>query len=122
MSNDLEAQAARISADIEYAVKKQLNIGLDKASDRLVQGLEQNSPSNPKTTKNKYKNSWKVNRKYKNVRYVGNTKTVKGERGNIPLSNLLEVGESKQPHIRSTYDKMEDELADIVINELNKIF
>lgn len=118
---DLKLQFDNITAGIELAVRQRLDIGLDKAADRLMDELEKNSPSDPHSKGKKYKFSWMVNRKYKNIRYVGNTKTVKGTKGeDIPLSNILEYDENKGHFIRNTYDSLESELINIVLDELSK--
>lgn len=61
--------------------------------------------------------SWTVKTKYKDRRYVGNTKTVSGGgKQNIPLSNVLEYGE-KSPHngfIRRCFDGAEAQIFDTI--------
>lgn len=61
--------------------------------------------------------SWTVKTKYKDRRYVGNTKTVSGGgKENIPLSNVLEYGE-KSPHngfIRRCFDSTEAQIFDTI--------
>ncbi len=62
-------------------------------------------------------NSWEIKTKYKDHRYVGNTKTVNGGgKQNIPLSNVLEYAE-KSPHagfIRKCFDSTEPQIFDAI--------
>lgn len=61
--------------------------------------------------------SWEIKTKYKDRRYVGNTKTVNGgDKENIPLSNVLEYAE-KSPHagfIRRCFDSTEPQVFDAI--------
>ncbi len=60
--------------------------------------------------------SWEIKTKYKDRRYVGNTKTVSGGgKDNIPLSNVLEY--SDNPHngfIRQCFDGAESRIFDAI--------
>ena len=77
----------------------------------------------PKGT-GKMARSWKIKTKYKNVRYVGNTRTVSGKgkdgrvREGIPLSNILEYDESGKHYgfIRQTYDATKSQIYDTIKN------
>lgn len=66
--------------------------------------------------------SWVINTKYKDRRYVGNTKTVScGNKSNIPLSNILEYKEGS-PHygfIRKTFEANESKIFDTIKDKLN---
>lgn len=109
-------ESEKLFFNAQYAVKKQLQLGLEKAALRLIEKLEESSPDDKETSKNKYKRSWKINRRYKNMRIVFNSKVVIGKSGEeIPLSNILEI---EKPHMRSTFDNLVDELADIIFNEI----
>lgn len=101
--------------NMEYTAKLQMRRGLDKAAERLKQELEINSPDDPKTKTNKYKKSWKIDRRFKDIRILRNTKMVDSAKGEVPLSNILE---KEQPHMRTTYDNMVDDLTDIIFNEI----
>ncbi len=101
--------------NVQHAVKTSLNRGLDKAAEYLKGKLEENSPDDLKTKSKKYKNSWKINRRYKNMRIVFNSKMVNSPEGEIPLSNILET---HNPHMRKTFDDCVDECADIILNEI----
>ncbi len=60
--------------------------------------------------------SWEIKTKYKDRRYVGNTKTVSGGgKENIPLSNVLEY--SDNPHngfIRQCFDATASRIFDAI--------
>lgn len=64
--------------------------------------------------------SWEIKTKYKDRRYVGNTKTVSGKKDNIPLSNVLEY--SDNPHngfIRQCFDGTESQIFDAIKKKLS---
>lgn len=65
--------------------------------------------------------SWEIKTKYKDRRYVGNTKTVSGNgKDNIPLSNVLEY--SDNPHngfIRQCFDGVESQIFDAIKKKLS---
>lgn len=65
--------------------------------------------------------SWEIKTKYKDRRYVGNTKTVSGgEKENIPLSNVLEY--SDNPHngfIRQCFGATESQIFDAIKKSLS---
>lgn len=65
--------------------------------------------------------SWEIKTKYKDRRYVGNTKTVSGGgKDNIPLSNVLEY--SDNPHngfIRQCFDGTESQIFDAIKKKLS---
>ena len=89
---------------------------LDKASDFMMEKLEQNSPE--KT--GEFKKSWIRTTKYKNVRYIGNSAVGgKNEYGySIPLSNLLEFSSKGKPFIRRTFDENKEQIIRIIKGEL----
>lgn len=101
-------------------LKAKKEVALDKASDYLVDKLEQASPTgNPEETYGKpFKNSWLRTYKYKGVRYIGNSKTAKNS--SIPLSNLIEFSKNGKPFIRQTFDINRTQIENIIKGELNK--
>ena len=117
--SELSVDAKLLGAQLEKALRQKIDRGLDRASQRLLQVLIANAPSNPNTTTNKYKDSFHINRTYKNVRYIGNTKVIKRGGSEIPLSNLLEYQGNHEGHMRRAYDQVEDELIAIILSELN---
>ena len=96
-----------------YASKEE---ALDKASDFMMEKLEQNSPVDT----GKFKQSWNRTYKYKGVRYIGNTSVGgKNEYGyDIPLSNLIEFSSKGKPFIRRTFDENKEEIIRIIKGEL----
>ena len=76
---------------------------LDKASDYLVEKLEQASP----VRTGEFQQSWVRTTKYKGVRYVGNSAVGgKNQYGyNIPLSNLIEFSSKGKPFYRVDFPK-----------------
>lgn len=96
-----------------YASKEE---ALDKASDFMMEKLEQNSPVDT----GKFKDSWTRTTKYKNVRYIGNSAVGgKNKYGyNIPLSNLIEFSSKGKPFIRRTFDENREEIIRIIKGEI----
>lgn len=84
---------------------------LDKASDFLMEKLEQASPVDT----GGFQKSWLRTDKYKGVRYIGNSKTNKK---NIPLSNLIEFSSKGKPFIRRTFDENKEQIVKIIKGEL----
>ena len=65
--------------------------------------------------------SWGIKTKYKDRRYVGNSKTVNGGgKEGIPLSNVLEYKEGNKHYgfIRQTFDNTEPQIFDAIKNKL----
>ena len=96
-----------------YESKEQ---ALDKASDYMMEKLEQNSPVDT----GKFKQSWTRTDKYKGVRYIGNS-AVGGKNSygyNIPLSNLIEFSSKGKPFIRRTFDENKEEIIRIIKGEI----
>lgn len=79
----------------------------------------------PKDT-GKMAQSWKIKTKYKNRRYVGNTRTVSGKgkdgrvRDGIPLSNVLEYDKSGKHYgfVRQTFDATKSQVFDAIKNTI----
>lgn len=93
-------------------LKERKEVALDKASDYLMERLEQESP----VQTGEFKQSWTRTTKYKGVRYVGNTKTAKNSK--IPLSNLIEFSSKGKPFIRKTFEQNRTEIEKIIRGEL----
>ena len=96
-----------------YANKEQ---ALDKASDYLMEKLEQASPVDT----GEFKQSWVRTHKYKGVRYIGNSAVGgKNKYGySIPLSNLIEFSSKGRPFIRRTFDENKEQIIRIIKGEL----
>lgn len=85
---------------------------LDKASDYMVEKLEDASP----VKTGELKKNWVRTDKYKNARYIGNTTAAgKNEYGyDIPLTNILEFSSKGNPFIRKTFEANKEAIIKIV--------
>ena len=118
--DNLEVAIVDILREYGDVVYQATEEGLTTAEKVLIKNLKAASPEGPSK---KYKKAWKSKgKKYKLRRYVGNTKTVQGKSGEIPLSNILEYS-SKSPHqgkIKRTYEGSINEMAAAVVAEIKK--
>lgn len=116
---DLETAIAEILQEHGEVVYKATAEGLGAAEKVLIRNLKAKSPKD----KGEFAKGWKATgRRAKLKRYVGNTKVVKGKKGDIPLSNILEYS-TKSPHqglIKRTYEESIPEMADAVVSEIRK--
>ncbi len=116
--DNLEVSIGAILKEYGDVIYKATETGLTKAEKVLINNLKKTSP---KGITKAYWKSWKgKGKKYKLKRYVGNTKTVKGKSGEIPLSNILEYS-SKSKHqglIKRTYEASVDEMANAIVNDI----
>ena len=89
---------------------------LDKASDYLMDRLEQASP----VRTGEFKQSWVRTTKYKGVRYIGNSAVGSTNQYGyaIPLSNLIEFSSKGKPFIRQTFEESKDEMIKIIKGEI----
>lgn len=112
LAEELKDILNEYSAEL-YESKEQ---ALDKASDYMMEKLEQNSPVDT----GKFKSSWNRTYKYKGVRYIGNSAV--GGKNNygyeIPLSNLIEFSSKGKPFIRRTFDENKEEIIRIIKGEI----
>lgn len=93
--------------------------GLDAAEKVLKNRLKD---ATPKKT-GKFKKSWKgTGKKYKLLRFVGNTTTVEGRDGEkIALANIFEYSTIRgKPFIKQTFESSIDEMATAVVAEIKK--
>lgn len=91
--------------------------GLDQAEKILIRRLSDASPVDSGV----FKRSWRgTKRKYKLVRYVGNTKTVRTKGRNVPLTNIFEYSTSnhRKPFMKQTFENCADELARAIVGTL----
>lgn len=124
--NDLEVAIGNILEEYGDLVFTATEQGLNAGQKVLIKNLKASSPRG--TTKEtadvkRYYKGWKGKKKYKLKRYVGNTKTVKGKGGEIPLSNVLEYGE-KSKHkglIKRTYTNSLNEIAQAMVDKIKKV-
>ena len=102
LSTAIDEAIGEISEEVYAAVDR----GLDKAARHMEQALEAATP----VETGEVKRSWKVDFKYRNVRYINNTATrpkTPGDKitsgdGEIPIVNLLEFGKKGKPFVRRT--------------------
>ena len=118
--NNLDVAVADILREYGDVVYQATEAGLTAAEKVLIRNLK---AASPKGKTKDYRKRWKgKGKKYKMRRYVGNTKTVQGKSGEIPLSNILEYS-SKSPHqgkIKRTYEQSISEMAAAVVAEIKK--
>ena len=120
-AEDLQAEIEKTLneyKDLVYVVTEE---GLSAAEKVLISNLKNDSPAGE--TK-EYKKSWKgTGKKYKLLRFVGNTKTIKAKkRGEIPLSNVLEYS-PKSKHrsrIKQTYNESIDQMTAAAISTIKR--
>ena len=96
----------------------------------FLREVKELSPYNKlNTTKEHYRDCWKVKsmRKAKFVTYIGNTKTVMGREGEIPLINILEYSTKLNPeggrgtkHVQAALNNSKDEVFDIIVKNIRK--
>ena len=117
---ELAVSIGDILRDFEDDVYNATEEGLTRAEKILINNLKADSPEGPSK---KYRRAWKSKgKKYKMRRYVGNTKTVQGKSGEIPLANILEYG-SESPHkgrIKKTYEESLNQMVDAVKKEIEE--
>ena len=112
---DLAGEIQKTLKDYNDKIFIQNQTALDETEKVLINNLRQNSPTDTGT----FKKSWKSKgKKYKNKRYVGNTKTV----GNgIPLINILEYSPTKgKPFIKKTFAESIPAMASKYIETIKK--
>ncbi len=114
MVTDLEDFSEAVSdvlseiADETYAA---IDAGLDKAMDHMCDKLEEASPVDSGLTRE----SWEGEGKYKNVRYINNTRVNKN---GIPVVNLLEYGKKGKPFVRATVQSEQENVINILKGEI----
>lgn len=110
--------------DVVYMATEE---GLDAAEKVLANNLRAKTPSiknPPKGYKKKnFAKGWKgTGKKYKLLRFVGNTATVTSRSGEIiALSNIFEYSTTRgKPFIKTTYESSVDEMAAATVAEIKK--
>ena len=102
LSTAIDEAIGEISEEVYAAVDR----GLDKAARYMEQALEAATP----VETGEVKRSWKVDFKYRNVRYINNTATrpkkpgdgITNGTGEIPIVDLLEFSKKGKPFVRRT--------------------
>lgn len=123
----LEDAIRDILQDYSDVVFNATEEGLAAGEKVLIKNLKEASPSmkNPPegyVRKNFIKN-WKgTGKKYKLVKFVGNTTIVESKGRNIPLSNIFEYSTTNhaKPFIKKTYESSIDEIAQAIVSEIKK--
>ena len=118
LSTAIDEAIGEISEEVYAAVDR----GLDKAARYMEQALEAATP----VETGEVKRSWKVDFKYRNVRYINNTATrpkTPGEKitsgdGEIPIVNLLEFGKKGKPFVRRTVQAEQEQIINIIKEEI----
>lgn len=115
----LDEAIASILAEYGDIVYQATEEGLAAAEKVLIRNLKSASPK--KT--GDFAKSWKgTGKKYKLLRFVGNTKTVEGRRaGKIALANIFEYSTTRgKPFIKETHERSIKEMAAAVVAEIKK--
>ncbi len=118
LSTAIDEAIGEISEEVYAAVDR----GLDKAARHMEQALEAATP----VETGEVKRSWKVDFKYRNVRYINNTATrpkTPGEKitsgdGEIPIVNLLEFSKKGKPFVRRTVQAEQAKAIEIIKEEI----
>ncbi len=97
--------------EIRGATYEQIDKGLDKAMEYMVDRLVEATP----VESGLLRDSWETEGKYKNVRYINNTRL--NDKG-IPVANLLEYGKFGKPFIRKTVKKEQEKIINIIQEEI----
>lgn len=108
----------KILADYIHSSFEQRQTALQKGAEVFKSAIEN---ATPKDTGGMAK-SWQIKTKYKDRRYVGNTKTVNGGgKEGIPLSNVLEYKEGNKHYgfIRQTFNNTEPQIFDTIKKSLS---
>lgn len=99
--------------DIADETYEAIDAGLDKAMDYMRDKLAAASPVDSGLTRE----SWEGEDKYKNIRYINNTRV--NENG-IPVVNLLEYGRKGKPFLRKTVERETENIVNIIKGEIEK--
>ena len=108
---DFSAAVEEALNEIVEATYEQIDRGLDKAMDYMRDKLAAASPEKSGLTRE----SWEGEDKYKNVRYINNTRV--NEDG-IPVVNLLEYGKKGKPFVRRTVQAEQAKAIEIIKEEI----
>lgn len=118
-ARELSESLNNLLGEYEDEVYKATEEGLDDAEKILIQRMQGASP----VDSGDFKKAWKgTKRKYKMVRYVGNTTKVKSKGRNIPLINIFEYSTTnhQKPFVKQTFERCSDELARAVVGALER--
>lgn len=99
--------------DVSKQMHDDLNIGLEKATDYLVEELKKETPIKTGDTQK----SWVTEKKYRNVKYINNTAVTSK---NIPKLNLIEFSKKGKPFVRKTLNSNKEKIDKIISEEVAK--
>ena len=97
--------------EITEELYEEVDRGLDKAARHMEQALQQATPVDTGETRA----GWETDFKYKNVRYINNTRV--NENG-VPVVNLLEYGKKGHPFVRDTVQREQEKIIEIIKGEI----
>ena len=123
---ELQEDLSKLLDDYTYRVKQGIEKGVQNAAEIVIRHAEQNSPPDDHAGKEYYK-SWAIKpmKHAKYVRYVGNTKKVKGHytdaKGTIPLINILEFSTKHgHPHVKKIIDSSKNAVYDCIVEKIKE--
>ena len=109
--HDFSVAVSQALESVKDATYEQIDRGLDRAMNYMRDKLVEATPVESGLTHD----SWKGEDKYKNVRYINNTRV--NEKG-IPVVNLLEYGKKGKPFVRKTMAAEQQRVIDIIKGEI----
>lgn len=119
--DNLDKEIKKLLSDYGNTVFEAVNDnGLAAAEKVLVNELKSASPEGET---GELKKNWKGSgKKYKMVRFVGNSKTVDdGSGGQIPLTNILEYSTTHgKPFIKRTFESSESKITDALVSAVKQ--
>lgn len=118
LSTAIDEAIGEISEEVYAAVDR----GLDKGARHMEQALAAATPVDT----GEVKRSWKVDFKYRNVRYINNTATrpkkpgdgITNGTGEIPILDLLEFSKKGHPFVRKTVQAEQAKTIEIIKEEI----
>lgn len=116
--DDFAKELDNIFADYIHQSFEQRQNALQSGAEVFKTAIENATPKDS----GEMADSWEIKTKYKDRRYVGNTKTVNGGgKEGIPLSNVLEYKEGSKHYvfIRKTFENTEPQIFDAIKKSLS---
>lgn len=118
LSTAIDEAIGEVTDEVRAAVDR----GLDRAALHMKQALESATPIDDGETRR----SWKVDFKYRNVRYINNTATrpkkpgdgITNGTGEIPIVDLLEFSKKGKPFVRRTVQAEQAKVIEIIKEEI----
>ena len=107
----------QILHEYRRAVLGGIEQGIDEGANLFIKEAQKVSPVDT----GEYQSSWTVKpmNRAKYVRYVGNTKRVRGKNGPIPLINILEFSSTHgKPHVGTAVANSHDQIINLVISKI----